>query len=107
MVLTTRSSGDIFRLFSALAAADLIVRATSVAAFCGILRRIARARSTGFPRTTSTTSRTFCGEMRTPRRTAFASTLVPLFHLAALVGLLAAMPAEEAGWREFTQFVPN
>ena len=36
IVLTTRSAGDIFRLFSALAAADLIVRAISLAAFCGI-----------------------------------------------------------------------
>jgi hypothetical protein len=92
IVLTTRSLGAISKLFSALAAALLIVRAISLAAFWGMYSRIDSARETGLPRTRSITGRTLVAEMRTDLVIAFACMVALYFTLPRLSAFLPPWP---------------
>ena len=73
-----KSEGDIWKLLSALAAADFTTLATTLAAGIGVNLSIASASSTFLPRTISTSGRTLRGDIPVSLATALTSILLLL-----------------------------
>src|SRR5947209_11763329 len=106
MRVITRSSGAIWKLFSALAAALFTTPSTSLAAALGRNRKIPSASSTDLPRTASSTSRTFCGDRRTNFDVALTSISTPLLQSRRPLGVVA-VAFVEAGEGELSQLVTH
>src|SRR5437588_9362393 len=106
--LSTRSSRLRLKLSSALAAADLIAFATSLAPCFGENARYASASATFMPSTESATSRALRGVLRTNFCTAetFIVATISLLQRRRFFGV-RAMAAEVAIWAELPQPVPD
>src|SRR5438132_295085 len=106
--LSTRSSRLRLKLCSALAAADLIAFATSLAACFGENSRYASASATFMPSTESATSRALRGVLRTNFCTAETSIVatISLLQRRRFFGV-RAMAAEVASRRELAQPVTD
>src|SRR5580700_3923415 len=98
----TSPSGRIEKLFSALAAAARTIFSIALAAESGVNASSVNARSTRWPRMTSTTRRALRGGTR--RNLAVALACI-LFHHCLIAA--AAVAAEDPRRRELAELVPD